>query len=439
MYIVNALSGIPVQEALVQSAGLQFWAIADEAGFVNLKTLPDSVMLLTISHIGYETKHINRHDLSITSGVPVLYLDSKISSLEEVQVHASGTNVFKTISDLDIHLRPMNNSQEVLRMVPGLFIGQHAGGGKAEQIFLRGFDIDHGTDIAISVDGMPVNMVSHAHGQGYADLHFVIPEFINRVAFNKGPYYAEKGNFTTAGYVDFKLKDYLEKNFVKVEGGQFNTLRGIAGINLLKPTAKQRQQSLYVGSEASFTRGYFESPQHFSRFNGILKYHSTIGNSSTLTATLTGFTSKWNASGQIPERVVAAGTIGFYGAIDSTEGGHTARYNANVELATNLSNGAVLHNQFFYTRYLFELYSNFTFYKEDPVNGDQIRQKEDRDLLGYNGSYTKVFSIGSLPTQTKAGVQLRYDAVSNIELSRTKNRTEVINRLILGDVDEGNG
>ena len=132
-------------------------------------------------------------------------------SIEEVQLKNSTKNsVFQTISDLDIHLRPINNSQEILRSVPGLFIGQHAGGGKAEQLFIRGFDVDHGTDVNISVDGMPVNMVSHAHGQGYADLHFVIPEFIDKVNFDKGPYFAEKGNFTTAGFVDFKTKYFLK-------------------------------------------------------------------------------------------------------------------------------------------------------------------------------------------------------------------------------------
>lgn len=130
-------------------------------------------------------------------------------SIAEVQLKNSAkNNIFQTISELDIHLRPINNSQEILRSVPGLFIGQHAGGGKAEQLFIRGFDVDHGTDVSISVDGIPVNMVSHAHGQGYADLHFVIPEFIDKVNFDKGPYFAEKGNFTTAGFVDFKTKDF---------------------------------------------------------------------------------------------------------------------------------------------------------------------------------------------------------------------------------------
>jgi len=129
-------------------------------------------------------------------------------------------------------------------MVPGLFIGQHAGGGKAEQIFLRGFDLDHGTDIQISVDGIPVNMVSHAHGQGYADLHFVIPEFIQQVNFNKGPYQADKGDFTTAGYVSFETKKYLPKNFVKLEGGEFGTYRMVTGLNLLSQKQREQNQSL---------------------------------------------------------------------------------------------------------------------------------------------------------------------------------------------------
>ena len=125
-------------------------------------------------------------------------------------------------------------------MVPGLFIGQHAGGGKAEQIFLRGFDIDHGTDISISADGMPVNMVSHAHGQGYADLHFIIPELIENVNFKKGPYTAEKGNFATAGWVDFQTRDMLDRSFLKVEAGQFDTYRGMAAFNLLSDAKKQQ-------------------------------------------------------------------------------------------------------------------------------------------------------------------------------------------------------
>lgn len=439
IYIVNANSKVPLQEVSMQCLDANFNGVTDDNGFIDLKSLPATAKKVFISCIGYKSDTVEIYALTFLNNTAIINLIPKVSSLQEIKVIASATKgIFKTISDLDIHLRPINNSQEVLRMVPGLFIGQHAGGGKAEQIFLRGFDLDHGTDINISVDGMPVNMVSHAHGQGYADLHFVIPELIDKVNFNKGPYYADKGNFTTAGFVEFKTKDYLENNFIKLEGGQFGTFRGITGINLLKPKGDRRNQSLYFAGEGSFTKGYFESPQNFSRFNGMLKYHGSLNSNNTLTAILTGFTSKWNASGQIPDRAVESGLVGFYGAIDNTEGGKTSRHNVNVELQTKLSNGGILRNQVYYSRYKFELYSNFTFYKEDPVNGDQIRQKESRNIVGYNGSYQKEFYIGKIKTETKTGVQARYDAVDNIELTRTKERTINTDGLMLGDVNELN-
>jgi hypothetical protein len=438
IYIINAASKVPVQNAFVQSDDAAFNSTTDENGFINLKGLRSTTGKLNVSCIGYQSKSVQINTLSNERSV-IIYLEAKVSSLEEVKVVASANNgIFKTISDLDIHLRPINNSQEVLRMVPGLFIGQHAGGGKAEQIFLRGFDIDHGTDINLTVDGMPVNMVSHAHGQGYADLHFVIPELIDKVNFNKGPYFADKGNFTTAGFVDFKTKDYLENNFFKLEGGQFGTHRAITGLNLIRPKGDRRDQSLYVAGEGSFTRGYFESPQNFSRFNGVLKYHGSISNATTLSASITSFTSKWNASGQVPERAIENGTIGFFGAIDNTEGGKTSRHNANIELLTNLNNGAVLKNQAYYSKYDFELYSNFTFFKEDPVNGDQIRQKESRNIVGYNSSYQQQFYLGNLKTETKTGVQIRYDAINDIELTRTKGRVINTNGIMNGDIDELN-
>jgi len=439
IYIVNEETKVPVQDAFVQSEDATFNASSDENGFVSLRNLPASISKLIVSRIGFQTKSITLATLTTSDNQVIIYLQSKVANLQEVQVKATaGNGIFKTISDLDIHLRPINNSQEVLRMVPGLFIGQHAGGGKAEQIFLRGFDLDHGTDINISVDGMPVNMVSHAHGQGYADLHFVIPEFIDKVTFNKGPYFADKGNFTNAGFVEFKTKDYLENNFIKAEGGQFNTFRGIAGINLIKPKGNRRNHSLYFAGEGSYTKGYFESPQDFSRFNGTLKYHGSISSNSTLTAALTGFASKWNASGQIPDRAVEGGLVGFYGAIDNTEGGKTSRYNTHAELMTNLADGGVIRNQIFYSKYRFELYSNFTFYKEDPLNGDQIRQKEDRNIYGYNGSYQREFFLGNIKTEMKAGVQLRYDDINNIELTRTKNRLTNTAEIMKGDINEWN-
>ncbi len=439
IYIIDGSTKIPISFALAQSEKLAFYQTSDENGFVYLNKLAEGIESLEISCIGYESKKVSLSSLSFDEGKMMIYLDPKVTSLSEVTINASSnTGIFKTISDLDIHLRPINNSQEIMRMVPGLFIGQHAGGGKAEQIFLRGFDLDHGTDINISVDGMPVNLVSHAHGQGYADLHFVIPELVDKVNFNKGPYFADKGNFTTAGFVEFKTKDYLEDNFVKMEGGQFNTFRGIAGVNLLKTTGDKRGQSLYVAGEGTFTRGYFDNPQNFSRFNGMIKYRGRIDESNTITASVSGFTSKWNASGQIPDRANQTGMVGFYGAIDPNEGGNTSRYNANIELFCFMNNGAILRNQLYYSRYDFELYSNFTFFKEDPVNGDQIKQKERRDIFGYNSLYQQEMAIGPFKSEVKTGIQIRYDAVHDVELARTKDRTNTLSEIMYGDVQEMN-
>jgi outer membrane cobalamin receptor len=439
IYIVNVQSKLPVEDAFVQSEDGTFAAIANEQGFVSFADLSKTILKLQISRIGFEPKSVEFSNLPFSGNTAIVYLQAKVSTLNDVQVRASAPGfVFKSLTDLDIQLRPINNSQDILRMVPGLFTGQHAGGGKAEQIFLRGFDADHGTDINITVDGIPVNMVSHAHGQGYADLHFLIPELIDKVNFNKGPYTADKGNFATAGFVEFKTKDLLDNNFVKLEAGQFGTFRGVTGINLLKPEPGKTDQGLYVAGEASYTRGYFDSPQDFNRFNGIIKYYGKISNHHTITTSLTGFSSKWNASGQIPVRAVESGLTGFYGAIDNTEGGKTSRYNASAVFVSRLNNGGSIRQQIFYSRYTFELYSNFTFFREDPVNGDQVKQKETRNLYGYNGSYQKEFFLGHMKTETKAGVQFRYDDIKDIELTRTKDRVFNTEKLMLGDIDEMN-
>ncbi|MCU0374767.1 MAG: TonB-dependent receptor, partial [Chitinophagaceae bacterium] len=268
--------------------------------------------------------------------------------------------------------------------------------------------------------------------------HFVIPELIQRVDFNKGPYFADKGNFATAGYVGFKTKDYLEQNFVKAEAGQFNTWRAVAAVNLLPAELRRKNQSLYLSGEASFTDGFFESPQKFSRLNGMLKYHGQAGQNTVITALVSGFTSKWNASGQIPDRAVKNGAIGWYGAIDDTEGGKTSRYNASISASTRLGSGWNMQQQLYYSRYLFELYSNFTFFLDNPTDGDQIRQKESRHLLGYSNTFSKWHTVGGKRAQFQAGLQTRADFTKNSELSATKNRITTIEEKMLGDIAEAN-
>lgn len=302
-------------------------------------------------------------------------------------------------------------------------------------MFLRGFDIHHGTDISLSVDGMPVNMVSHAHSQGYSDLHFLIPETIAFIDFGKGPYNADRGDFATAGYVAFKTKDRLENSSVNVEVGKFNTLRTLGMFNLLN---KSKDQNAYVAFEYIATDGPFESPQNFNRINAMAKYSTFLKGSDKLSITASHLNSRWDASGQIPMREVLNGHISRFGAIDDTEGGTTSRSNLNVEYSSFINDNTTLKSNVFYSRYGFELYSNFTFFLEDPINGDQIKQKENRDIFGFNASVKNHFEWNSIETTITSGISLRHDIIDDIELSHTLNRKTTLDYIQLGDINQSN-
>ncbi|RYZ20820.1 MAG: TonB-dependent receptor [Chitinophagaceae bacterium] len=406
--------------------------LTDERGAARIRVTGGNQML-RVQALGHAVV-----DIAAAALPDTVFLQRRTTELQQVTITGAGNAPMRSISGLDIQLRGINNSQEVLRMVPGLFIGQHAGGGKAEQLFLRGFDLDHGTDIAISVDGMPVNLVSHAHGQGYADLHFLIPELIEKVDFRKGAYDAAQGNFATTGHVGFQTLTQLPASEVKVEGASFSTFRTVGKFDLAGRALKARGQSAYIAAEYMRTRGYFENPQDFHRYNLFGKWQGRLGRRNVLTASVSNFSSGWDASGQIPERAVNDGSIGYFGAIDPNEGGTTARSNANLQLVTTLADGSWISSRAYYSHYRFRLYSNFTFFKEDPVNGDQIRQQELRDLYGYNGSYHRVSWLGRTRFTSELGLQLRADRTYGSELSRTIARDSVSEALMLGNIGETN-
>ena len=415
------------------------YATTNTLGFFSFANLPAGVYTLSFNYIGFEAKtlpEVNVRD-SETTTLRITLAPAPVD-LKDVEIKTSVSQPFQGISALDIRTRPVNTTQDVLRMVPGLFIAQHAGGGKAEQMFLRGFDIDHGTDINLTVDGLPVNMVSHAHGQGYADLHFVIPEIIGNVEFKKGPYYADAGDFTTAGLVRFKTADALDKSFLKVETGQFGAARAVGGFNLLGKNAARRNQHAYLASEIFYSDGYFDSPQQFRRLNLFGKYNALLEDEQRISISASAFQSSWDASGQVPERAVESGQIDRFGAIDDNEGGITSRYNVNFEHVKILSNHGLLKNQLYYSGYAFELYSNFTFFLNEPVNGDQIRQKEQRSIFGYNGAYQTEGQLGGKRLSSELGLFFRNDNVDDNELSRTVQRSTTLYPVSLGDVSETN-
>ncbi|MDC7997052.1 TonB-dependent receptor [Gilvibacter sediminis] len=429
---IQDASATPLQDVVVINTTNNTHTHTDANGYFELSEFKQTDTI-QFSHIGYETLSFTAADFNQKPN-NLWVLEASRLSLDQIVI-SPGVPLDVQMVDVDLKLNPEQSSQKLLQRVPGLFIGQHAGGGKAEQIFLRGFDIDHGTDINLSVDGLPVNMVSHAHGQGYSDLHFVIPETLSNIDFGKGPYEAHRGDFTTAGYVAFNTKDRIDRSSISVSYGDFASFRTVGLFKLLD---EDKTQAYAAGSFNAFD-GPFISPQNFNRVNLFTKFNTRISNEEKLEITASHFSSKWTASGQIPWRAVRSGQIDRFGAIDDTEGGNTSRSNLVFNHFKRLNNGGKLNSTLYYSRYDFELFSNFTFFLENPVDGDQIRQFEDRELMGFQTTLDHKFNFGQQVVKYQIGAGLRYDNVDDLELSRTKNRKETLEQLAFGDVDQTHG
>lgn len=309
-----------------------------------------------------------------------------------------------TIRARDFELRPHSTAQEILNNLPGLIAGQHAGGGKAMQYFLRGFDNDHGTDVALFVDGVPVNMVSHAHGQGYADLNFLIPETVERVELYKGPYFVQWGDLANSGAVNFITKERATENSLQALGGFFNTMR-YTGV--LSPRLGPVQT--FFASEIYFSDGPFKNPENYSRYNLFGKFTFSPTPDSQLSFWLSAHDGDWDASGQLPLREVHARRLDRFGAIDPTEGGRSDRQNVNLIYTYTPSFQEKLFVQLYASRYKLRLFSNFTFFQRDAVRGDGINQDDRRIVYGGRIHYTRFWTLGALPTESLIGFETRSD------------------------------
>jgi len=422
--VSDAKSGLPLAGVNVQMRNTLIATSTDLTGKFELKNIQIGNYDLAFSFIGYKTVILNIVVKENVTDTITVNLEESITGLNEVTVQgmrpvsAAST---KEIQAIDLQLKPVRTSQDMLLMVPGLFIAQHQGGGKAEQIFLRGFDCDHGTDVSINVDGMPVNMVTHAHGQGYADLHFLIAETVDEMEINKGPYLAYLGDFYTAGAVNFKTKDVLENNLVKIEAGQFNTQKYTV---MFQPENGGTAQNGYLALQYHHTDGAFISPEKFERLNIFGKYFFQLSPNSRLTLSAGGFSTGWNASGQIPDRAVKQGTIDRFGAIDDMEGGVTDRKNINVNYRFLSSSGNEFEVNAFFTQYNFKLFSNFTYFLDDTINGDMIEQNEHRTMQGINANYKFLTSWLGLKQINKIGGGYRGDLI-DVQLWHSPDRNRM--------------
>jgi outer membrane receptor protein involved in Fe transport len=350
-------------------------------------------------------------------------LVAQVQKLDTVEVQGHYDNAVGTsdaasagvITPQLIEDRPLLRPGNLLEYVPGMVVTQHSGAGKANQYFLRGFNLDHGTDFATWVAGMPVNLRTHGHGQGYTDLNFLIPELISRVDYWKGPYYANIGDFSSAGGASMHYFDNMKEGIVLGTGGDYGYARA-----LLAGSASAGPGVFTYGLEYLHNDGPWEVPDNFRKYNALARYVIPVGEG-RLAATAMAYQGKWTSTDQVARRAVDEGIIGRYGTLDDSDGGKSQRYSFSVDYSAPLAGG-----QFQTTAYWFEyklnLFSNFTYFLDDPENGDQFEQADDRNVYGWTGSWSKTAELLGRPTRNALGFELRQDRIDPVGLYSTRRR-----------------
>jgi outer membrane receptor protein involved in Fe transport len=305
-----------------------------------------------------------------------------------------------------LSLRPLLRPGEIVEAIPGVIVSQHSGAGKANQYYLRGFNLDHGTDLATSIDGVPINLRTHAHGQGYTDLNFLIPEFVNSVEYKKGPYFAEIGDFGSAGAFNMQLFRVLPKNFITVTGGNDGYARLVIGDS--RPVAAGQ---LLLGLELYHNDGPWENPDDYRKFNGIVTYsQGTAENGWSITGM--AYHGDWTASDQLAQRAIDSGLVDRFGTLDQSTGGDSSRYSLQAEwhrLDERSATNILLYGIY----YDLDLFSNFTYFLDDPENGDQFEQKDRRVQWGATAAHTLFGEVFGRTTANTFGLQFRQDNIRN--------------------------
>jgi hypothetical protein len=319
-----------------------------------------------------------------------------------------------TVSGEDLRTRPVTRPGELLEAVPGLIVTQHSGEGKANQYFLRGYNLDHGTDLAIYVDDVPVNMRTHAHGQGYADLNWLIPETISAMDVRKGPYYADEGDFSSVGAVHIGLIDRTVKGLAQITAGSFG-YRRLLGMD----STKLGDGTLLVAGEAGTYNGPWDNPDNVRKLNGLVRYSQGTATDG-VSVTGMAYANKWNSTDQVPQRAITSGLLDRFGAEDPSDGGNSNRFALSARLAQSDAAGSWKANAYAVKSEL-DLYSNFTYFLDNQALGDQFHQHDDRLMTGANVARTLNGSFAGLPMQTTFGLQSRYDAV-DLALTKTFQR-----------------
>ena len=314
----------------------------------------------------------------------------------------------------DFEDRPLSRVGELVEVIPGAVATQHSGEGKANQYFLRGFNLDHGTDFSASVDGVPVNLRTHGHGQGYLDLNFVIPEIVERVDYRKGPYRASTGDFSSAGSARYVTYDSLDNNFIELTLGEFDYLRAVGAANI----DLNENTSALLALETNFSDGPWELEQDLEKYNGLVKLIHEQG-PWHLEGALSVYDSQWTSTDQVPLRAIESGLIERFGFIDPDLGGKTSRLGITTQGRYDHSDGSETGFNAYAVDYDFSLFSNFTYFLDDPVNGDEFEQLDKRRYYGAGLNHKRDVSDR---LSLQAGLDIRFDDISDLGLFKTAGR-----------------
>ncbi len=408
-------------------------ATTDSEGRYAVDAVPAGTHIVRFSLTSFVT--LLRRNVVVTAGA-VTTADATLFVAASASVVVTGRRTFRNLSTVDsqdelvgvadsastgvvtpleLNERARRRPAEALESVPGLVVSQHSGEGKANQYYLRGFNIDHGTDLALSVAGMPVNLPTHGHGQGYADMNFLIPELVSGIQYRKGTYAADAGDFSAAGSVRVSYVNGLDAPIARFEGGTYGYGRVFGAAS-----PKVGRGTLLIAGEAMGNDGPWDRPDVMRRWNGVVRYsQGTATNGFSITGL--AYNADWNSSDQIPRRAVDEGALSRFGFLDRTNGGETHRIGGMAEWQRTTSSGTT-HVESYAFDYGLDLFSNFTYFLDDPADGDQFEQRDERVVTGGRVSHTRPITLGGRRAQVTFGSEIRHDDIGAVGLYRTTNR-----------------
>ena len=428
--VVDETGGVlPGASVTVQAGALQLDAVSDDTGVWRVEGVPEGPASLTFRLVNFSTL---RRDIEVVAGENRAEAVLTLGLTADVVV--TGSRTFRNIADLDnprenlvgiatsasvgaitaeqLEARPIMRPGEVLEAVPGFITSQHSGEGKANQYYLRGFNLDHGSDFATTLAGVPMNESSGAHAHGYSDVNLLIPELVSGVQYTKGPYFAEHGDFSAAGSANISYKNVLERPLLSVSMGGQGWGRVFGAVS-----PQVGAGNVLMALELSANDGPWDRPDEMRKVNAVVRYsQGDLQNGFSITGM--GYSADWNATDQIPLRAVESGRLSRFGAIDNTDAGRTSRYSLAFDGLRSSGAGSTRLTAYALQGAL-NLFQNFTYFLDNPIDGDQIEQEGRRWVSGAKLVHRRLGNVFDRPTEYAAGASIRNDAVGTVGLHRT--------------------